>query len=665
MDHEQALEEFEQAWRAAQPLDLRQVVARFDSETTEPRTRRQLVHELVMIDFWHRWRRSVVAVTGTAGAADTTVKAGGNSSTASRPWPPFPRLEDYVQRYPDLLDATDFPIELIAEEYRARRRFGDQPTHREFFQRFPQQSSALAPLLAKIDSQLTRDPGGRTLPPGDRPRNDALPASAAAPQVIGKYVVLAPLDRGGQGRVFRAMHPELRQVLAIKLGHPRVGSDQAQQDALVAEARLLAQLDHPNLVRVRDLGFHENCPYIVLDYVPGRSLREVVREQPLSPERAAEIVAKVARALAAVHARGITHGDLKPANILIDENGEPRLIDFGIARERSAWSTGDESSEIAGTLLYMAPEQARGESTRIGCRTDVYGLGAVLYELLVGQPPRGVTAIEDLIQSACRGDAQLAALDDPKIPQLLAASCRQALSPSLEERQSSVLMLAEQIEHWHSRQQPAKPRRLVAALASMAVIASLAVGAALLANSTGPRPSSTANHAEAAAALVGRLPRHDFPLSLEVVGHPAADGVVRLRAGENIALNVHSEVDCYVGVWHIDGAGTATQLFPNDAEQDHFLAAKSSLTIPGRDSYSIQVRPDQSPEYLWLAATTCSWDAAAGRQLGPGVVLAPPGQTDRDGARAASIVARTGARLSECVLQMEVRTAVELAANSR
>jgi serine/threonine protein kinase len=268
------------------------------------------------------------------------------------------------------------------------------------------------------------------------------------------------------------------------------------EDALVAEARLLAQLDHPNLVRVHDLGFHENCPYVVLDYVPGRSLREVVRDQPLSAERAAEIVAKVARALAVVHARGITHGDLKPANILIDENGEPRLIDFGIARERSAWSANDETSEIAGTLLYMAPEQARGESARIGCRTDVYGLGACSLNCspAAAAPHRFRAGAH---RSCVSCDVELAAPADPAFPSR--CSRLPAGRSETEDRQCSVESLADQIDGCESR---SSRQRATCRAMLTPVAVSLVIGLSRC-QTIQPQPHRVvANPAQAAAELV-------------------------------------------------------------------------------------------------------------------------------------------------------------------
>ena len=213
---------------------------------------------------------------------------------------------------------------------------------------------------------------------------DRAEGQGAMPDAIGKYKVVGWLDGGGEADVYRVVHIKLGNDLVLKLSRRRVGAD--NQSGLVEEGRLLVDLEHPNLVRIYDLDFHDDRPFLVMEYVHGRNLEEYAGEEPVTPRRAAALVAKLAEVMAVAHRHGITHCDIKPRNILIDKLGEPRLIDFGMARLRHAWSD-RAASTWGGTVAYMAPEQARLEIDRIGPRSDIFALGGVLYFLLTGQAP--------------------------------------------------------------------------------------------------------------------------------------------------------------------------------------------------------------------------------------------------------------------------------------
>jgi serine/threonine protein kinase len=636
-----ALEKFEHAWQTGKPPDLRSLIDELAQPLAPATARPKLICELLMIDFWHRWRNDAQSASAETASLNPSLTSQDDA------WPRFPLLDDYAQRYADLLDWSDPPAELIGEEYRVRRWFGDHPTHDEYLHRFPAQSDRLPSVLARIDAQTShRLNETQPLAP---PAESSPKEKQAELTHIDKYRILTTLDQGGQGRVFRAMHPELRQELAIKLGHPVSGHSEQERHALIAEARALAQLDHPNLIRVHDLGFHDNCPYVVLDYVPGRNLRELTRSQRLSPQRAAEVVTKIARAVAVAHAHGINHLDLKPGNILIDQHGQPRLIDFGLARQRSAWTSPDDSkSRVAGTFLYMAPEQATGDMAQIGSRTDVYGLGAVLYDLLVGRPPRQGESAADIMNQAEEGIINAAALNATDIPPPLANICLKALAPDPQQRYDSAESLAAALESWDTR--PPQPTHWpkFAAVTGAIAVGLLLLCSALLLNSGGRKTAE-----EKAARLVGHAPRRDFPLQFEIVGHPN-ESAVQLPDGQSIAVRLHSEVDCYVGIWHIDAAGATTLLFPSDREQDHFLRAGQSLTIPGQDDYSITVSHGDGAEYLWAVALTQPWDAEIGQRRGPSIALSEPAELLRTSERAANIVSRSTPRASERVIQLNV-----------
>jgi tRNA A-37 threonylcarbamoyl transferase component Bud32 len=203
---------------------------------------------------------------------------------------------------------------------------------------------------------------------------------------IGKYRVLKMLDRGGQAQVFRVFHPELAKECILKLARrPSAIEDEDGRDALRREGKLLAQCDHPNLVRVLDLDVHEGRWFIVMEYYPALTLDQFVARHRPGPRQAARLVIELARAVAYLHARGITHQDIKPQNVLVDDQGRPRLIDLGLARQNHAWCD-DADDRTGGTGSYMSPEQAGGRADLIGPRTDVFGLGGLLYYLLTERP---------------------------------------------------------------------------------------------------------------------------------------------------------------------------------------------------------------------------------------------------------------------------------------
>ncbi len=233
--------------------------------------------------------------------------------------------------------------------------------------------------------------------------------NAEIPRQIGQYDIVELLDEGGQAQVLRAFHRALRQEVVIKLGLEPVPPDEADADGIVNEARLLRTLEHPHLARVYDLDFHNHRPVLVMEFIRGRSLFQLVKERVFTSREAADLIAKVSRAAGAAHRIGVYHRDITPRNILIDEDEQPRLIDFGLARLRSAWGEKHEPlGLIAGTRLFMSPEQAAGRSAQVDSRSDVYGLGQVLKYMLADRsdplseqlklrsdvPPRLAQAIE-------------------------------------------------------------------------------------------------------------------------------------------------------------------------------------------------------------------------------------------------------------------------------
>jgi hypothetical protein len=249
---------------------------------------------------------------------------------------------------------------------------------------------------------------GEPLPPGQLPtlaprqgEQPTLPAppglAAAAVTRVQGYEILGELGRGGMGVVYLARQEGLDRVVALKMIlHGRhAGGDELGR--FRAEAQAIGRLKHPNIVQVYAVGAHDGLPYFAMEYCGGDSLaRSFARRRP-SPRDAAELVARLARALGVAHAAGIIHRDLKPANVLLGDGGTPKITDFGLAKQLGDDSGLTRSGAILGTPSYMAPEQAAGDVRSIGPAADVWALGALLYEALTGRPPfGGATAVETL-----------------------------------------------------------------------------------------------------------------------------------------------------------------------------------------------------------------------------------------------------------------------------
>ncbi len=215
--------------------------------------------------------------------------------------------------------------------------------------------------------------------------------------MVGRFEIRRELGRGAQSIVYLAWDPQLEREVAIKTLH-FARADSKRNDALIAEARAVSRLRHPNLVPIFDAGEEQGDPYLVFEFVDGPNLAELIaREGRISPARTADMMRQVLDAVALAHAAGIVHRDLKPSNILIDPQGRPRVMDFGIASRLDAADAGQPQEGISGTLLYLAPEYV--DSRQVGEKTDIYAIGLVMIEMLSGQPwARGDTSAAILYQ---------------------------------------------------------------------------------------------------------------------------------------------------------------------------------------------------------------------------------------------------------------------------
>jgi serine/threonine protein kinase/cytochrome c-type biogenesis protein CcmH/NrfG len=275
---------------------------------------------------------------------------------------------------------------------------------------------------------------------------------------FGDYELLEEIGRGGQGVVYRARQKSLNRTVALKvigLGH---WATEAHLKRFRREAEAAARLEHPGIVPIHEVGERDGSCYFSMKFIEGGQLDEVVRRTPMSIRQAAELIAKVARTVHYAHEHGILHRDIKPGNILVDQKGEPHLTDFGLARLVETESTVTRTKEVLGTPSYMAPEQAVGETAKLTSATDVYGLGAVFYQLLTGQPPFAGGTTYETVRLLLETEPRPPRLLNPKIDRDLSTICLKCLEKDPQRRYPAAAGLAEDLEHW-LKHEPIRAKR--------------------------------------------------------------------------------------------------------------------------------------------------------------------------------------------------------------
>jgi len=287
-------------------------------------------------------------------------------------------------------------------------------------------------------------------------QNSADPASGAKTSMrdvkalgeLGDYELLDEVGRGGQGVVFRARQKSLNRIVALKVIGLGQWATQAHLKRFRLEAEAAASLDHPCIVPIYEVGESDGRCYFSMKFVDGGQLDEVVKRAPLYIRQAVELITKIARTVHYAHEHGILHRDIKSGNILVDAKGEPNLTDFGLARLVESESTVTRTVEVLGTPSYMAPEQATGNNNKLTSATDVYGLGAVLYQLLTKHPPFAGGTTYETIKLLLETEPRQPRLWNRKVDRDLSTICLKCLEKDPQGRYPSALALAEDLERW-------------------------------------------------------------------------------------------------------------------------------------------------------------------------------------------------------------------------
>jgi serine/threonine protein kinase len=265
-------------------------------------------------------------------------------------------------------------------------------------------------------------------------------AAEGVPQVPG-YEILGELGRGGMGVVYQARQQGLNRLVALKMILAGGHAGAQERTRFQAEAEAVARLQHPNIVQVHEVGEHNGLPFFSLEYCPGGSLAHRLQSTPLPPAEAARLTETRARAIHTAHQAHLIHRDLKPANVLLGADSTPKITDFGLVKKLDE-AGHTASGAVMGTPSYMAPEQAGGKTRNIGPATDIYALGALLYEMLTGRPPfKAATSVETILQVLSEEPVSPARLQ-PGVPRDLETICLKCLQKEPLRRYASAAALA-------------------------------------------------------------------------------------------------------------------------------------------------------------------------------------------------------------------------------
>jgi WD40 repeat protein len=369
-------------------------------------------------------------------------------------------VESYLSKHPNLKEKRETVLDLAYNEFLMRRSAGEKPSLAEYQSRFPTLADALrmqfevdAFLKSESEIDSRRDDstqngpvpaGADTISQGPSAEGGAAPAPHRSIHMAG-YEVIRELGRGGMGVVYLARHLKLGNQVALKMILAGGHASESDLARFELEAAAVARIKHPGIIHIHEFGEFEGKPFFSLEFVEGGSLAGLLKDGPMTPRDAATMVEKLARAMHHAHEAGIVHRDLKPANVLLTKQGEPKVADFGLAKDIGSDDGLSRSGAIMGTPSYMAPEQAEGRLRDIGPTTDVYALGAILYQCLTGSVPfRGTTLHETLLMVATQPPPSLRSTK-PGVSRDLETICLRCLEKNPKGRYATAAELADDL----------------------------------------------------------------------------------------------------------------------------------------------------------------------------------------------------------------------------
>ena len=350
-----------------------------------------------------------------------------------KPEPPLPPEETPTQ---SILPNADH-LALVLDEYMQAVKAGSVPTHEQLKAAHPELADELESCLAGIDFLHGKE--------------------KSVPDELGDFQILGTIGKGGMGVVYEARQKSLDRTVALKVMRPGLVNEEAME-RFAREAETAAGLHHPNIVPIHGVGHHENIHYYAMQLIEGESLSESSTE-PLDPDTVAEWGVQAATALAHAHTNGVIHRDVKPSNLILDPKGNVWLTDFGLAKRLEEASTATMTGSILGTPRYMSPEQASYGETEIDHRTDIYSLGATLYELVTGTPVFDSDTPLKLIDQIRRQDPELPTRRNSRVPMDLEAILMKCLAKLPQDRYATAGDLADDLQSFRVGE-PISARRI-------------------------------------------------------------------------------------------------------------------------------------------------------------------------------------------------------------
>jgi hypothetical protein len=363
------------------------------------------------------------------------------------------RAEAYLEAHPGVRDDPEWAVDLIFSEYLLREEKGERPAPEEYADRFPGHAEELKlqiELHRAMEAHEGKAAGSseRTLPVFDPRALESAAGPDGLPEVPG-FEVLEVIGRGGMGVVYRAWQTELKRPVALKMFNAGAQASRAMRARFRVEAEAVARLQHPNIVQIHGADQHKGILILVLELVDGHNLAQRIAGTPQPAQWAAELVETLARAIHAAHRQGVVHRDLTPANVLLTAADTPKITDFGLAKLMiGGGDLRSQTGELLGTPSYMAPEQAASRHAAIGAATDVYALGAILYELLSGRPPFKAESPLETLRQVLSDDPIAPSRLRPKLARDLETICLKSLRKEPAQRYSSALALAEDLRRY-------------------------------------------------------------------------------------------------------------------------------------------------------------------------------------------------------------------------